>query len=71
MTLDELITAIEEHAQASGRSISDICRQSTGNSRLYSRLCRRRDQTIHDADRVLEFIKAEKARGMQAAGRAA
>ena len=61
MTRQEIIAAIEAHAEATGLSPSTITGRAVGNSRLYARLVAGRGCTIDVAERLRAWIAASAA----------
>lgn len=56
MDIHSLIASIEEYADAAGKAPGTVCREATGNFRLYDRLKRRAALTEVDSERLLAFM---------------
>ena len=67
MTPNELIAQIEAYACKVHKSPRTVCRDATGNFRLYDRLKRRVEQTNVDAGRIARFIAANPPKEDEAA----
>ena len=67
MTPKELLLTIEVYALRVKKSPRTVCRDATGNFRLYDRLQRRVQQTNIDADRLARFMEANPPKDEKAA----
>jgi hypothetical protein len=53
-----ILSKVQEYAAQAGVSPATVCRNATGNPRLFDRLSRRAEQTDFDLTRLVQFIDA-------------
>lgn len=52
----DIIRDLEEYSSKAGVAVSTVCRNATGNPRLYDRLKRRIDRTQADVDALRKYM---------------
>lgn len=52
----DIIRDLEEYSSEAGVAVSTVCRNATGNPRLYERLKRRIDRTQADVDALRKYM---------------
>ena len=55
--LSHILQQVERYAEATGVSPDTVCRNATGNPRLYDRLKRRLEQTERDIQRLTQHLE--------------
>jgi hypothetical protein len=53
-----ILSKVQDYAAQAGVTPSTVCRNATGNPRLFDRLSRRAEQTDSDLKRLVAFIEA-------------